>query len=118
MIRNLKNKNGITLIALIITIIVMLILVAVTVSMAINGGLFEKAGEAVGDTKNAINAEQQLANGKIKIGDKWYASIDDYLNNNPIVPGITVEETLKLTIPNDYNAETAPVTGQLTAALN
>ena len=38
-----KNNNGITLIALIITIIVMLILVAVTVNVAIQGGLIEKA---------------------------------------------------------------------------
>lgn len=93
----LKTREGITLIALIITIIVMLILVAVTINMAINGGLFEKAGEAVGEMQNAINAEQQLADGKIKIGDFWYASIDDYLNNNPITTGITVDKaTLEL----------------------
>ena len=78
-----RQKNGITLIALVITIIVMLILVAVTVSMAINGGLFEKAGEAVGDTKNELNKEQELANGRIQIDGKWYASIDDYLKNKP-----------------------------------
>ena len=75
----LKKNNGITLIALIITIIVMLILVAVTISMAINGGLFEKAGEAVGDTKNEINKEQTLANGQITVDGKVYSSIDDYL---------------------------------------
>ena len=44
--KKLKTQKGITLIALVITIIVMLILVAVTISMAINGGLFEKAGKA------------------------------------------------------------------------
>ena len=36
----LKKQNGITLIALIITVIVMLILVGVTVNVALNGGLF------------------------------------------------------------------------------
>ena len=46
-----KEKNGITLVALIITIIVMLILVAVTVTVAINGGLFNFAKKAVDDTK-------------------------------------------------------------------
>ena len=46
-----RQANGITLIALVITIIVMLILVAVTITMAINGGLFENAGRAVGETK-------------------------------------------------------------------
>ena len=62
-----------------ITIIVMLILVAVTISMAVNGGLFEKAGKATGDTRNAMNAEQDLASGQITIDGKTYASIDDYL---------------------------------------
>ena len=89
-----KNTNkGITLIALIITIIVMLVLVAVTISMAVNGGIFNYAGKAVSDMQNAIDLEQQLADGKIKIGDKWYASIDDYINNNPITTGIEVTPT-------------------------
>ena len=77
--KKLKTKNGITLIALVITIIVMLILVAVTISMAINGGLFEKAGKATEDTRNAMDAEQQLADGRIQIAGKVYESIDDYL---------------------------------------
>ena len=51
-----KNNKGITLIALIITIIVMLILVSVTISMAVNGGLFEQAGRAVSQTNNALKA--------------------------------------------------------------
>ncbi|MBO5413014.1 MAG: Ig-like domain-containing protein [Clostridia bacterium] len=113
------SNKGITLIALIITIIVMLILVAVTITTAINAGLFEKAGQAVGDMQNAINYEQKLADGRIKIGDKWYASIDDYLNNNPIEQGITIEETLKLEIEEGYDVATStPVTGRLTATLN
>ena len=82
--KKLNKQKGITLIALVITIIVMLILVAVTISMAINGGLFEKAGKATGDTKNAMNAEQALANGQITIGGITYASIDDYLAGNPL----------------------------------
>ncbi|MBO5413847.1 MAG: hypothetical protein J6A29_06185 [Clostridia bacterium] len=92
-IRKLTKNNGITLIALIITIIVMLILVAVTISMAINGGLFEKAGEAVGDTKNEINKEQTLANGQITVDGKIYNSIDDYLAGKEAV--FSYEETAK-----------------------
>ncbi|MBQ2917265.1 MAG: hypothetical protein IJE59_03725, partial [Clostridia bacterium] len=42
----MRNKKGITLIALIITIIVMMILVGVTVNVALNGGLFDKAKDA------------------------------------------------------------------------
>ena len=79
------TSKGITLIALVITIIVMLILVAVTITTAINGGLFKQAGKAVGETQNEINKEQTLANGQITVEDKTYASINDYINNNPIV---------------------------------
>ncbi len=45
-----KRNEGITLIALIITIIVMLILVGVTVSVALNGGLFSTAKYAANRT--------------------------------------------------------------------
>ena len=91
--KKLNKQKGITLIALVITIIVMLILVAVTISMAINGGLFEKAGKATGDTKNAMNAEQALANGQITIDGKTYASIDDYLASKEVM--LTYDETPK-----------------------
>ena len=53
----MKTKNGITLIALIISIIVMLILVGVTVTVAINGGLFEKAKDA--SKKTLIEREKE-----------------------------------------------------------
>lgn len=74
-----KTQKGITLIALIITIIVMLILVGVTISMSVNGGLFEYAGNAVKDTNDVIHEEQQLANGGIQVGGLWYDSIDDLI---------------------------------------
>ena len=57
----------------------MLILVAVTITMAVNGGLFNYAGRAATKTNEAIKAEQQLANGRVKIGNIWYDSIDDYM---------------------------------------
>lgn len=53
-----SQNRGITLIALIVTIIVMLILVEVTISMAINGGLFKYAGEAVLETTVAQDIEK------------------------------------------------------------
>ena len=90
--KKLNKQNGITLIALIITIIVMLILVAVTITVAINGGLFNFAGKASKETHNSIHAEQELANGRIKIDGLWYDSIDDYLK------GITSEDQPS---PND-----------------
>ena len=52
------SQNGITLIALIITIIVMLILVGVTVNVALNGGLFSKAETATYQTEASLVKEQ------------------------------------------------------------
>ena len=77
-----ENNKGITLIALVITIIVMLILVGVTISMAVNGGLFDYAGKATGETKNELDKEQQLANGGVEVDGVWYSSINEYLNKD------------------------------------
>ena len=52
------NQKGITLIALIITIIVMLILVGVTINVALNGGLFQKAEDAKTLTQLAADKEE------------------------------------------------------------
>ncbi len=78
-----ERTKGITLIALIITIIVMLILVGVTISVALNGGLISKAQEAKTKTEEAQIQERDLLTGRIKIGDTWYDSLDEYLKNNP-----------------------------------
>ena len=100
----LKKSNGITLIALVITIIVMLILVAVTINLAINGGLFDYAKRAATDTNTAVREEQELASlpsglstddliakytggwqetedGKFTNGD-YTVEIGDYINYN------------------------------------
>lgn len=54
----LKNKDGITLIALIITVIVMLILVGVTITVVLNGGLFETATKAATETQKEAERER------------------------------------------------------------
>lgn len=63
----MKSNKGITLIALVITIIVMLILVGVTITLSINGNLFNYAKTARDDTAEARDAEKELSNGKITI---------------------------------------------------
>ena len=90
-----EKNRGITLIALVITIIVMLILVTTTITMAINGGLFENAWRAVNEMQNAIDFEQQLADGKIYANGVWYNSIDEYLQggNEEETPTVTIPET-------------------------
>lgn len=89
------SQRGITLIALVITIIVMLILVAVTISMAVNGGLFEYAGKAVNETKGAITNEQQLAD--LQEG----MTVDELINK------VTTEEQKTITFKIDDETYTA-----------
>ena len=69
----LKQNNGITLIALVITIIVMLILAAVSITMAVNGGLFNYAKQASEETKTARDEELTLGSGIVsgKTIDEW-----------------------------------------------
>ena len=63
----MRTQKGITLIALVITIIVMLILVAVTITMAVNGGLFQYASDAAKGTNNSIKDESNLGDGNLTI---------------------------------------------------
>jgi len=115
----MKNQKGITLIALIITIIVMLILVGVSVSIALNTGLFKTTQGAAKNTQKAADAEQKLAEGKIKIGDNWYASYQDYLDGIVLETGIVLDEKAVLEVEEGYNAETTPkVTKEITISLN
>ena len=71
-----NKQNGITLIALIITIIVMLILVGVTINVVLNGGLFDKAKTAATETEKQSIYEQivmgmQLDSGKIDVAETF-----------------------------------------------
>ena len=55
----MQNRNeGITLIALIITIIILLILVGVSINLAIKGDLFGSAEKAVSGTNDKTAQEQ------------------------------------------------------------
>lgn len=63
----MKGQKGITLVALVITIIVMLILVGVSVTVAIQGGLFTTAKDAASNTEVEANAERNLSNGKVTV---------------------------------------------------
>ena len=77
----MKGQKGITLVALVITIIVMLILVGVSVTVAINGGLFDKAKDAGNQYKEAAGQE---AAGNILRDEATnnYISINEYIDNN------------------------------------
>ena len=79
----MRNKEkGITLIALIITIIVMLILVGVVVTVVIQSDLLGTAKTAGDKYKTAYEDESNMS--EVTINGEKYASIEDYINNNPM----------------------------------
>lgn len=74
----MKGQKGITLVALVITIIVMLILVGVSITVAINGGLFEKAKSGATNTALEANKEYNLSTGVVSINNTE-VDIDNYV---------------------------------------
>ena len=72
----MKKQKGITLIALIITIIVMLILVGVSVSVALNTGLFKTAQGAAKNTQLYADKENLLSTGWITVINATTGNLD------------------------------------------
>ena len=100
----LEKRNGITLIALVITIIVMLILAGVTISALIGqGNIIENSKNAVGKYNNRVIEEQEILN-----------KVIEYINNSGSIEetGIsisvvadTTEVTKKVIVTVEGNAE-------------
>ena len=66
----MKNRSGITLVALVITIIILLILSGISITALIQTNLFQNAKEAKQKTENAQNIENgTLSSYEEKIGD-------------------------------------------------
>ncbi len=102
-----EDKKGITLIALIITIIVMLILVGVSVSVAINGGLFSTAQMAVEQTEIAREKEiisqaiwQLQAEGKEITEENLKEEINNVVGREDIGVEKIEENDFLVTFPN------------------
>ena len=102
--KNLKNGQGITLVALIITIIIMLILVGVTVGVALDGGIFNKATNASKQMEEQVIYEDIISsaktknNGDIKVKDtfeKVQAKYGDKISN--INPNPVTDDTTSVT---------------------
>ena len=63
MLKNInKSNNGITLVALVVTIIILLILATISIQSLTNTGLFEKAKEARDKTTNAVENQAKTLN--------------------------------------------------------
>lgn len=90
----MKGEKGITLVALVITIIVMLILVAVSITVAIRGGLFDTARNAAEGTKAAAAEENSLASGHIiyKSGTATYNTTAEHIANGTFTSDPLVTE--------------------------
>ena len=69
----MKKQNGITLVALVITIIILLILAGITIATLGKVGLFENARKAESSYKNGQNKE----NAAIDDYDQW---VKNYIN--------------------------------------
>jgi len=87
----MKTQKGITLIALIITIIVMLILVGVSVTVAINTGLFTTASGVSKNTTDQKANELVISEGQANL-DGTYTDIEGYVQEitkktEEILPG-------------------------------
>ena len=70
----MKRQNGITLVALVITIIILLILAGISIASLTNTGLFNKTQEAKNLTDNATQNEQNTLN-------EYETEINKYLPN-------------------------------------
>ena len=97
----LKTKDGITLVALVITIIIMLILIGVIIAIALNGRLFEFSKNAVDQTKAELEKENDLDRGKLAIGDEEFESTEEYVKGKNIRNTITPAPTGDTYSPGD-----------------
>ena len=69
----MKKENGITLVALVITIIVLLILAGVSISLVFNGdGLFERANSAAYKYNEAKNEEVDYLTNSMEYMNTYY----------------------------------------------
>lgn len=69
----LKSQKGITLVALVVTIVVLIILATISISVAINGGLIDKAEDAKEFYESQGDEFNQFSANTVKY-------IDEYLN--------------------------------------
>ena len=100
----IKNKRGITLVALVITIIVLLILAGISIQAIMNTGLFLNAQKAIDESKYS-NAEEKVKLAVIASYDKTGKLNKELLKDNlnkidGINPQIT-EVTYDLTVNVD-----------------
>ncbi len=75
-----KSEKGITLVALVITIVILIILATVSISFAVNGGLFDKAQKGADMYKGSADQEATTLN----LVDKSVANLMYHYSNGAI----------------------------------
>ena len=117
--RKAKEKRGITLIALVVTIVVLLILAGITINMLFsNGGIFKTAQDAANAWNEATVNEQEslnniadqignLVNGQVgggTDGDEKPTVPEDW-DLNKVTPVLS-EDNVYVPVPNGFTAST------------
>ena len=95
---NLRNKNGITLVVLVITIVLLIVLAGISISVLTQTGVFGKAKQAEQKSKDA----QELEN--LTIAD-YGNKIDSTVNGSRDTVTISKEEYEKIKNANTYSEE-------------
>lgn len=71
----LKSQNGITLVALVVTIIVLIILATISITVAINGGIITKAEQAKDVYEGAGDEFNEFSANTVKYIDSYLQKI-------------------------------------------
>ncbi len=104
--RNCKNQNGITLIALVVTIVVLLILAGVSVNALFgNSGIIEKAKEAQKKVNESVqNDTDQINQLSQKLDEILYPPFEKYENETLYYNNVAFDGYLiYLTVSNTFN---------------
>ena len=92
----LKRENGITLIALVITIIVLIILAGISISLILgDNGIVEKAKQAKEQTEQAKLNEEKGLNEAVKYVENMESENGENLDLTPTTKNLKVGEYIK-----------------------
>ena len=92
--QKLNKENGITLVALVVTIVVLLILAGITIMYTMGeNSIFKKAQEAKDKTENAVKNEQEYMNSIDNM-------VNEYINGTGNGGGSTSTEPIDEPIEN------------------
>ena len=93
-----KKQNGITLVALVITIIILLILATISIQSLTNMGLFAKAQEAKEKTQNATENQAKTLN-------EYEDELNKYISGNIKMPVKKVADNIGSVLSTTDNTE-------------